>query len=429
MKFNKELLRKAAIEVGRILTAAVIATGLVIKALDMLDQSQQEAPAPVSVLVSARPTPGAATATARTRETPTASAATATPAASATPGAATATPSSGACPAHVNAWHAPQNEPCLRHHHGVNPRLYASVFDTSEFSLDTWLDTNGELWQTWSPPEENKLGYIWLYVHADTCELFNNGGELPVASFGCVTDVLFRTHDVGTAAHIVTRFHSHAFIVRACNQLASGTPGDTCGTLAAGELVDYGILEAPYKTEYCQISDLDPSGFHSLDQSPYRAIQTQLRSGIDLVSFWSGLNPNAVNDPYYPGDPNALVGVVWNSTDTFQVWDFATGCGKASSEVRSAASAMPFTGLDHSNFNLFTVMIPSIPGAPFVGFNDASGHIVSSCAGVDPCIPLVITSGFPSSALYNRKVDNTIPGALEFFDPNVPFLPPWLDTP
>ena len=126
-----------------------------------------------------------------------------------------------ACLPHSNAWHAPEDAPCMHHHHGDNPRLYAEVFDDGGFDLNKWLDDYGELYQTaWlSSPTEDPRGMIWLYQHTDTCQLFNNGGELDIASFGCVTDFLFRVHDVGTADHMVNRFHSYTMIVRACNQL------------------------------------------------------------------------------------------------------------------------------------------------------------------------------------------------------------------
>lgn len=333
-----------------------------------------------------------------------------------------------ACLPHPNAWHAPADEPCQHHHHGDNPRLYASVFSDGGFDLNAWLDKYGELYQpAWlSSPTEDPRGMIWLYQHTDTCQLFNNGGELDTASFGCVTDFLFRVHDVGTAEHMVNRFHSYTMIVRACNQLPGEKPGGQCGVLAVGGLADYGILETPYKNAHCPLAN-DPPGFTDLNQPPYRANQTADRG--DLVQYWNGLHPNAIQAAFYPHDPNALIGVAWNSTDAYHVWD-VEGCGLATVDAaKAAALLMPQTKYLHANFHVFTVMVYPIPSAPFAGYVDQWGHVQpeGECVSVSSfCIPLLITGQFPAKALYNQQVDNTVPGPNDYSSPFL--LPPWLDT-
>lgn len=333
-----------------------------------------------------------------------------------------------ACLPHPNAWHAPADEPCQHHHHGDNPRLYASVFSDGGFDLNRWLDENGELYQpAWlSSATEDPRGMIWLYQHTDTCQLFNNGGELDTGSFGCVTDFLFRVHDVGTAEHMVNRFHSYTMIVRACNQLPGEKPGVECGILATGGLADYGILETPYKNAHCALAN-DPPGFTDLNQPPYRANQTADRG--DLVQYWNGLHPNAIQAAFYPHDPNALIGVAWNSTDAYHVWD-VEGCGLATvDEAKAAALLMPQTKYLHANFHVFTVMVYPVPGSPFTGYVDQWGHPQpeGECVAVSNiCIPLTISGQFPAKALYNQQVDNTVPGPNDYSSPLL--LPPWLDT-
>lgn len=379
---------------------------------------------------TARPPRGSATPTSVPSNTPTqtqpgASPSPTQPGATVTPGF---TPPPIGCPPHENKWHAPADEPCKHHHHGDDITKLASVFSDGGFDLAAWLDTFGELYQpAWlSSVTEDTLGFIWLYFHVDGCALFNNGGELDILSFGCVTDFAIRIHDAGTNIHMVSRFHSVSYIIRGCDQV-NGQPGDQCGILAGGGLTDYGILETPYKTAHCPLAN-DPPGFHSLDQPPYRAAQTQDRG--DLVQFWSGLHPNAVNAVYYPHDPNALVGLAWSTTDAFQVWDPATGCGLETLEAaKAAAEDMPRTSYNHSNFSVFTVMVYGIPASPFQGYTDQWGHIMPPGECIEPgptCIPLTITGNFPSKALYNRPVDNTVPGPNEYDSPYL--LPPWQDT-
>ena len=165
-----------------------------------------------------------------------------------------------------------------------------------------------------------------------------------------------------------------------------------------------------------------------LNQPPYRANQTADRG--DLVQYWNGLHPNAIQAQYYPHDPNALIGVAWNSTDTYQVWDVASGCGLASVDAaKTAAAKMVHTSYDHSNFNVFEVLVYPIPGAPFVGFVDQWGHVMppGECESAsNTCIPLTITGQFPAQALFNKQVDNTVPGPHEYGSPLL--LPPWLDV-
>lgn len=364
----------------------------------------------------ASPTPGIVTTTPEVTASPTLGIVTATP-------EATATPVAGGCPPHLNAWHAPKDEPCMHHHHGDNPRLYADVFDDGGFDLHAWLDAYGELYQpAWlSSPTEDVRGMIWMYVHTDDCE----AGGLDISGYaGCVTDVLLRLHDVGDAGHMVNRFHSASAIIRSCHQLPGGVYGNLCGVMAMGMLQDYGIFETPYKQAHCPLAN-DPPGFYDLGNFPYRTMQTEDRG--DLVQFWNAFRVNAVNKEFYPHEPNALVGTAWSSTDAYQVWDTAAGCGLASLETAKAAAVeMPVTKYDHSNFSLWAVLVYGIPGTPFEGFTDQWGHVMPAgeCEAVSStCIPLIITGYFPATAVYNVPVDNTGPGANEYFSPFL--LPPW----
>ena len=347
------------------------------------------------------------------------------------PPPATATPEGG-CPPHPNAWHAPLDAACMHHHHGDDPRLYASVFDVpGEFDLHLWLDTYGELYQPlWlSSPTESIRGKIWLYVHTDVCEF----GREPLET-ACITDILVSLHDEGTAAHTVPRLHSAAVVLRACAE-SEGLPVPPCGVLALpGLLSDYGILETPYKLAHCALAN-DPPGFFDLNQAPYRAIATQDR-GFDLVTFWSAAHANANNAEFYPADPNSLVGLVWSNNDAYQVWDVESGCNLPTvEEAKAAAELMPVTAYDHSNFSLFLVAVYPHPAAPFVGWVDVFGHVRPECSApvgftgdpLNTCVPLIITSGFPETAIYNIPVDVTVPGPNEYFSPFL--LPPWEDVP
>jgi len=326
------------------------------------------------------------------------------------------------CPPHPNVWHAPEDEPCKHHHHGYNPRgetpdgrSFASIFSIDSFDLDEHLDTYGELWQPWlTSPQEDPHGMIWLYDNNYTCEQWENERSAgKFADYDCVTDLLIRIHDVGTADHFLTRFHSETFIVKGCEKLPDGLPNfDRCGIMAHGVQRDYGILETPYKKFQCSTAN-DPPGVYTIDQPPYRAHPTEFRGKI-IQQFWSGQPPNPINAQFYPHHPNALIGFGWSSTDVWQVWDQSI-CGTESLAAMKelAAQFPPVPGFDHNEFQIFNLGIFDHPAGPYTGWTDSYGNVFpegepdGGCTTPSAaCIPLVITENFPDGRLIlERRVD------------------------
>lgn len=416
----------------------------------------------------ARPTAGLPTATLRPpRTTPTATALTPTATASPNP-PATATPTNGISPtpgsAHdIKQWHAPSAEPGFGHHHGVNPADYVDIFGEP---LSDHLANYGAISYPWNTPDENSYfgyghhtSYVWLYDQArNGCELFNNGGTLPVDTANCITDVLVQVHSDGTQKHLRKRFHSHYVFMRVCEQ-ANGQPVEPCGTVATGGWVDYGILETPYKTAWCPLPGVDPAtpadGW-DLNQFPYRTSMTEYRPEKNLpllfleenrfwdvvaldplplmVQFWSGLRPNFINSaPYqiaydppqvYPANmPNYTVGLAWSSLDAWGRVD-PVSCADPELDVFLAADGS--SAWNNSAFQLFSVMLYQLPApGPEVGmlrlWTNRWGLPVEGCvnASVD-CVPLLIGAGVPNGmAIFNRPVQQGDPTAAPIleFDP------------
>lgn len=339
------------------------------------------------------------------------------PAATPTPGV-TPTGPAGVCPEHENEWHAPADEPCQRHHHGVNPRDYCAVFNYPGFDCDAYLNQYGELRQVWeTSTSEEWNGYVWLYEHIEDCEQYAPASDPGMwDEWDCPTDLLIRVHDTGTADHFIKRFHSETFIIKGCEKLPSGLPDfSKCGVIATGDHHDYGEMHTPYKKVHCPVYDVDPPGFFELDQPPYRAHTTldPLKPPTNLVvQFWSGQAPNPINNPnglYYPHGPNALVGFGWSSSDAWQIWDPAI-CGRNYLEMAALAMNLPVVeGNEHKTFQIFNLNIQAHPPGPFVGWTDQNGHVWAEgvCSEASPtCIPLIITAGFPDSRLIiQRRVD------------------------
>ena len=108
--------------------------------------------------------------------------------------------------------------------------------------------------------------------------------------------------------------------------------------------------------------------------------------------------------------------MAWNSTDTYQVWDVASGCGLASVDAAKNSCGEDGTKYDHSNFNVFgcwctrfRCAVRGVCGS--VGTRDAAGR-VRKC--VKHVYPVDHHGQFPAQALFNKQVDNTVPGTHEY---------------
>ena len=108
----------------------------------------------------------------------------------------------------------------MHHHHGDNPRCNAAVFNDGGFDLNKWLDENGKEITRLVIVLRRKTsaGMIRLYGHTDTCQLFNNGGELDTGTIGCVTGLPLpraRCRHGGSYGQPIPV----TMIVKSCNQL------------------------------------------------------------------------------------------------------------------------------------------------------------------------------------------------------------------
>lgn len=426
-------------------------------------QAGQEAPSPAAVeqalaaRVSATPAPGRPGTVTPVPPTPTKKPVTATnlpPAFTATPTlpGATVTPAPtgvGGCPVHLNEWHEAVNETCGHHHHGVDPRAYAAVFDVNgQFSLIAFLDEHGELFQEkWlSSPLEDRRGMIWLYVENPTCDQSGAGPLQDPSQWDCATNALYRIHDVGTTDHALNRQHSEALIIKGCEKKANGLPDmSQCGVLAfPGNLAEYGPVHAPYKDFLCLLENTPKTlagvvfPQSEIDQPPYIALQTRLSNDGGLQQYWVRTNPNATIAQYYPHNPNALFESAWLTLNAWQIMDPAI-CGKGDSLAVSkekAAAFLPVPGSVHNKFQVVDLVINPHPPGPFNGFIDIWGHVFPEgfCViATETCVPLVITSGFPDGMVAMRR-DAFFRGDCSkipclIFDNGVPLLFPPLDVP
>lgn len=361
----------------------------------------------------------------------------------------------------TTVWHEASTKPGFEHHHGVNPNEYVTLFGEP---LADYLEKYGEISYPWRTLDENSHfgyghhhGYVWVYDKAEGgCELFNNGGKIPVDELNCITDVLMQIHSDGTQAHLRKRFHSHYVFMRVCDQETLSK----CRVYGTGGTVDYGILETPYKEAWCPLPD-DPVAYTQdnppdLNQPPYRTSAIEVRGypwwndeaylfldqvNLEPISvpsqFWSGLRPNTIvandyklNDLPYPNNvPNASVGVAWASLDPWGIINPAA-CGSA--ELDEFIDETGNSGLNNTAFVVYTVYLYQHPPAPVSGFaiywTNRWGHFVEGCleASAD-CVPFYVTTGgVDGAALLNRQVNPDFAPVHEFEVPGggVIQLPP-----
>jgi hypothetical protein len=333
-------------------------------------------------------------------------------------------------PSHLpTQWHELTQE--TGHHHGVNPANYVDIFGQT---LTDYLNAYGSISYPWQTPNENfykHQGYLWLYDEAENgCEQFNITGNP-----NCVTHILVQLHSMGTPLAVRTRIHSQYAFIRIC------TPdGLQCGIATTGGHADYGILHAPYKEFHC-VLDSDPPGFGALSnvlhQPPYKSNSVEYTPSRAISQFWNSLGPNAITLSLFPPEPNWVLGLAWSSPDAWGALDPAD-CGN----LDAATIPCPDGSCEynHSKFHIFSVRIQHLPTAPFTGWTNRWGHIVTGCtvANVD-CVPFTVTAGVPEgTAWLNRQVNQGAPDtyapAQEFdvFDENgktkgwitFPMMPP-----
>lgn len=284
------------------------------------------------------------------------------------------------------SWHAWDGT----HHHGVDPKQYIEVFGET---LSDYLDTYGEIGFPWatSPLEEHE-GYIWLYTERQPGEqIFNNGGQLPVNEINPVQAALICVHTTGDLHHLRKRFHSHYgfFLIEARDE-------SSMGVVATGGWADYGIMHTKYKVTHCPLPS-DPPGFTNLMQPPYRATTPEFRGGV-MMQFWSGLGPNPAFAEYFPDNPNHLMRLAWSTLDATEYPD-KNHC--ADEEYDKTAYLV-----GNRQFQIFTAALNNLPAAPFYGWTNRHGHLVTPTGnpGVDE-VPLVVTAGTPAGlSMINRMV-------------------------
>lgn len=422
-------------------------------------------PAPAPALD--RPTPATAAPSAtRTRVPPTPTkAATVQPTSTKPVPAATQTPVptasptgvAGACPVHENAWHAPQDVPCMHHVHGDNPRdpEIVALFAGYGFDLNAWLDEHGELWQpawTSSPLEaiDHAAGFSWHLNPNPNCDQFSSQNT-DFSDQACIIWSLVRIHDDGGAVHFVSRFHSLSSVRIVCGKNAAGdwtgniSPSN-CDVVATGMLGDSGEAHTPYKNFWCRITDTDADLLDG-DNPPdlkngglYRANQNQDDRGMLFQAWW--FQPaNAVDKYLYPHDPQAGWAVTWIS-QTWQVWDQKI-CDQTLAEMKTDAANLPIgANGGHNLFQFFNERVLFQVKVPFEGFTDRWGHIITDDSCTTPslsCIPLYIGPNYPvgdnglsQPALLQRRFEDgdcVFAPCLVYETNGVELLPPWLDVP
>jgi len=363
----------------------------------------------------ARPTnPPIPTVTPKVRFTPTASPSltatmpitvTSTPTVTSIPGV-TSTPVTMGCD--ETQWHEPMDIPGCHHHHGFDPRFeqFKAIFNIDGFDLDAWLDKHGELLQpAWSTFQENLVGAIWLYKDAGPtgCLKDFEGIDPNIGdAFDCITHVLYRIHDVGTLDHLVNRFHSEAFIIRACTEGANGQATTQCGIAAGGAQPDYGVLFTPYKKDICHIPT-EP-GYPNypddeLDQPSYRTSQIDPPRDGFIQQYWVNSDLNPIVKQYYPTGTNWLFNSAWLGMDLWQIFPVDLVCDKSPTlsidTIKALLASVPPTLTEnrHVTFKINDITLRAHPPGPFEGSFDPYGGACDEADNV--CLPLFISANFP----------------------------------
>lgn len=280
-------------------------------------------------------------------------------------------------------WHAFDGT----HHHGVNPHGYIPYFGET---LINYLSTYGEIGFPWatSATEEHE-GYTWLFTSYRGPV---DQGKQDFAKLGVNTikHALLQIHTTGTMHHLRKRFHSHFgfFIVE--------DPNGNQGVVATGGWGDYGIMHNPYKDHHCPLPS-DPPGFTNLNQAPYRATQIEFRNNR-LVHFWNAQKPLPVVAKYFPDKPANVFGLAWNTLDGLEYP--GADCGDDTQDKQAVHDG-------NRQFQIFTLVLDNLPKAPFNGWTNRFGHLVTPTGtpGIDE-VPLIVTAGTPTNAkaMINRIV-------------------------
>jgi hypothetical protein len=160
----------------------------------------------------------------------------------------------------------------------------------------------------------------------------------------------------------------------------------------------------------------------NLNQPPYRTSTVDWREN-QVVQFWSGLRPNPIVSDLYPEQPNATVGVAWATLNAWGIIDPAH-CDDPTYDVFGVTEG--YTGLNNSQFQIFSIYLYDHPPAPFVGWTNRWGHVVEGCVeAATDCVPFIVTDGVPQGgALLNRRVKREFAPILEFDPGNGLLAPP-----
>lgn len=410
LKLDREMVKKILTEAGRISTAVILAVAILLGYLD-----QQGVPTESGDgLLFARPTesrPTPTPASARATATPLPTTLTPSPISSptlaltsegtplpSTPPVATSTPF-----VHdVFTWH---EAGVGFHHHGANPLDPAQTRP----AIVDWLTTNewgplfsqvGNLWESssienvWPWPMGKHEGFAFLSEMDTGCPL----NKLPPSTGACIEAYTFKVHALGNFNEFFAQSHSDAFVGLVCDR-----ENETqCGIVATGGVANYGMAHAQYKEVEC-VLDTNPG--YSLEQTPYRSINSSLRYFLQ----WSSLTSDSL-DEFFPEPPNQILQTVW-SNRPFSV-PTLENCGDPSSYIEH-------TNIENRNniYQVFTIILKldRFP-RPFMGFTNVHGTIDPTCtAPSTTCVPLYIEEGVPpGNAILNRLAHNGDPEAAPF---------------
>lgn len=395
------------------------------------------------------------------RKTPTPISATATPTKTpiVTP-TAFPTPSGEECPVHLNEWHPPQNVPCMRHHHGIDPRSdqVKSIFNIDGYNIETMLlDPYGELWQPlWlSSPQEEREGFIWALYHNPSCIQGEAQNSLfDFSEYDCIVDVLVRHHDTGELDHLVKMIHSEVLIVKACDKMPNGQADlSKCGVLQAIRNPHYGRMHASYKKVACDLPGQPQNEFGNpppLLQANYRTSRTQFSLGEFNVQYWVSVTTDGSLDQYYVNTFNSTITNFAWSAEGWQFWPATSdpkvpdvsfcGTNKVFSEIQNRLMQQPaIPGVEHKTFQLIDlrIVIPEEWTTQTVFWMDIYGNpqpdgTCEEASGY--CVPWIKTPNFPGPKVaVNFNAQNLgrcilIPCFIAD-DFGVQLVPPWMDVP
>ena len=349
-------------------------------------------------------------------------------------------PDAPLCPVHDPvSYHDLWNEALDCHYdhtHGNDPADTPFAEQAADWDFDfAWQTFSTYGGDPWAVPNADSVfeneakheGYYYLYDEAaGGCENVISE-EYPEAN--CVRRVLYQLHSIGTHAEMTTRFHSFRMIAEVCT-----ADGSRCGTIETGGIHDYGTLHCTYKKGHCELP-FDPPGplpvEISMNQPPYRAFQSladsvdfpperDLRDGI-VSQYWNSQS-NPVSYPYYPHEPNFIVGTAWSFIDAAQLLYKSDPTHSYSVCGEGLGISDDECEFNHSSPALFAISL-SVPAELILqaeggainydGFTDRYGHLVEGCKtpGLD-CVPLRLVD-YPAGelALLTRQVSDENFGA------------------